>query len=161
MFDKQVYEAAVQSRIALALEDNDNEAFHWRARRDSWLQDAMQRRGNKQEPPPKPRPPAPMARVKAPPWNPEMTEASILTLLGPDLVDDPSCDLPPDPVPGPAGVVDVGALAWIGPPATYACGKNDTAAPGTPAEKDGRKLVKIQIGSMFGRDKFTRFYQEV
>lgn len=160
MFDQQIYESMARSMTALALESNANEVIFWRNRRDTWLQDAAIKKATKQDYLPKPAPPARKAAVVAPPWVPGIEQASIQLILGRDFVDDPACDLPPDPVPGPAGVVDVGELAWNGPPATYACGLRDTAAPGALAEKDERKLVKVRIPSPFGRDKFSQWYEE-
>lgn len=150
----------VRSMTALALESNANEAIFWRNRRDTWLRDAEIKKANKQELLPKPAPPARKATVVAPPWAPGVEQSEIKLVLGPGFVDDPACDLPPDPVPGPADVVDVGELAWAGPPAIYSCGTWDTAAAGTLAEKDGRRLVKVRVPSMFGRDKFSQWYQE-
>jgi hypothetical protein len=159
MYDQQIYEARVQNMTALALESNANEAVFWRNRRDSWLADAAIKKANKQEFLPKPYPPARKATVVAPPWRPGAEQSEIHLVLGPEFVDDPACDLPPDPVPGPPGTVEVGGLSWAGPPAIYACGEQDTAAPGTLAEKDGRKLVKVRIPSPFGRG-FSQWYQE-
>lgn len=161
MFDQLIYENRVSNMIALALESNANEATFWRNRRDSWLAEAAIRKATKQELQPKPAPPARKASVVAPPWTPGIDQMEIRLVLGPEFVADPACDLPPDPVPGPPGVADVGGLAWSGPPATYACGELDTALPGAAAEKDGRRLVKTRVPSPFGKGGYSQWYQEV
>lgn len=161
MYDQQVYESAVRSIIAMALAANANEVVYWRNRRDTWLQDAAIKKATHQALLPKPDPPAKKAVVIAPAWSAEVEQYQIRTLFGPDPVDDPACDLPPDPVPGTPGTVDVGDLAWEGPPVTYACGALDTALPGATAMKDGHRLVKMRISSPFGRDNHTQWYQGV
>ena len=161
MFDQFIYDNIMQNMTAMALHSNDEEARAWRRRRDDWLANAAIEKAIKHPLSPKPRPPAQKATVVAPPWAPGVEQSEIKLFLGPELVDDPACDLPPDPSPLPQGVVDVGALVWLGPPANYARGSLDTAASGQTATKDGRNLVAVQIPSPFGRDGFCRWYQEV
>lgn len=161
MFDRQVYEMTVQFMAAFAIETNGAERAAWRQRRDDWLANAAIYKASGRPVNPKPAPPAQLKSITAPPWSEGISQFAITMLLGPELVDDPACDLPPDPAPNPAGVVDVGERCWSTTPVMYTRGPKDTAAAGTKAEKDGYQLVNVQMQSPFGRSGKTGWYQEV
>ena len=150
MFEKQIYDAEVRFQISRSIQTNEQAKAFWQRMRDAWLDNASMGRINQ-----KPAPPALVQRVVALPWQEGMEQAAITLTFGPDLVDDPTCELhiPEPPVPGLPGDVDVGDLMSVGPPIIYWCGLRDRAAPGTRAEKDGHQLVK--------HSGFTRWYQGV
>ena len=79
----------------------------------------------------------------------------VVTSWGPELVCDPTCELPAPLPPNPADVADVGACQWGG---IWAVGPLDTMTPGSVVTHQGHQLRRVASAGFWGG---RGWYQEV
>jgi hypothetical protein len=148
MFDQLIYENAVLQITEMCMAPNENERNNWANRKAVSLPDIMLNRALKIPAPNPPNPPAMLLWVQAPAWTPGVTQASIMTNIGPARVADGFIEVPPLPVPNPPGVPDIGGPLAENP-GLFARGPLDTMPWGAVVTKDGKKYVRD--GNPFGR----------
>ncbi len=117
--------------------------------RDEWIERAVWFRDLGRPLPDKPQPPVKVARAT------RDIEGYPIFTYGPELVADPTCELPPPPAPLPSGVADVGASHGNG---IYQCGPLDTLAKGAITTLGTKRLQKHIEQTPFG---VSVWYQEI
>lgn len=136
--------------IAQALKRNQEEAARWEERKSQWIEDAKWAIATGNPIPGKPRPPSEALNVIILPSGDGELK------WGPNLVADPTCELPPAPPkkenpPGVAQVLENYGSLWT-------CGPLDTLLAGEVTLYKGKKLIKVISKTPFG---VSHYYQEV